>query len=192
MLMEREPVKRHWTVEEYLAYEEETHMRYEYIDGEIYAMAGGSDKHSIIKANCTVEVGVQLRGKSCRLYDSDMKVKISDIKYVYPDFSVVCGQAKFSDDTHTMLLNPTFVLEVVSPSSEQYDKVVKLEYYRSLPSVQAYLILDQERVFAQLSTRQDNGWLLREFTDLESTVPLEVINPQLNLAEAYRDIEFNQ
>lgn len=113
------------TVEEYLAYEKETGIKHEYIDGEIFAMSGGTDRHSQIKANCIVEVGYQLRKNTCILYDSDMKVKVSESKYVYPDFSIVCEKAIFADDAHTMLINPTLVAEVTSDSSKSYDKIQK-------------------------------------------------------------------
>lgn len=188
--MATNPVKRYWTLEEYLAYEQETGIKHEFIDGEIYAMSGGTDKHSLIAINCTTEISYKLRGKPCRTYNSDMRVKITDIKYVYPDFSVVCGKAEFADEKHTMLINPTFVAEVMSPSSADYDRGTKSEFYRSLPSVQAYLLLDQERAFAQLYTRHESGWLLREFSGLDAIVPLEALDCTLPLSEAYRDIEF--
>lgn len=184
-----ERTQKYWAVAEYLAFEQESDTKYEYIDGEIYAMSGGTDNHSSIAVNCTTELNLQVRNKSCRVFNSDMKVKISDIKYVYPDFSVVCGQAEFSDEKHTMLTNPTLVAEVMSGSSVNYDKGLKADYYRSLPSLQLYLIIDQEKVSAQLYTRQKDGWLLSEYTDLEAIIPLESIGCQLAMAEVYRDIQ---
>jgi Uma2 family endonuclease len=181
------PVPRHWTVEEYLAYEEETGIKHEYIDGEIYAMSGGTDNHSRIAANCIIAVGKRLKNP-CHIHTSDMRVKISDIKFVYPDFSVVCGKAIFADDKRTKLTNPTLVAEVTSSSSRSYG--VKSDFYRSLPSVQAYLILDQERVHAQFFTRHEAVWLLREFNELDAVIPLEVLDCSLPLSEVYRDIEF--
>lgn len=180
----------YWTVETYLAYEQESGIKHEYIDGEIFAMAGGLDKHSLIKTNCVIELGLQLRGKSCRLYDSDMKVEISDIKYVYPDFTVACGEAKFDDEAHTMLVNPTLVAEVTSPSTESYDVLTKANFYRNLPSVQAYLIIDQEKVHAQLFTRQGKGWFFQEFSSHDEKILLDVIACTLPVSEVYRDINF--
>lgn len=188
--MVAERIAKYWTVEEYLAYEQETGIKHEYIDGEIFAMSGGTDKHSRIKANCIVEVGYQLRDKPCILYDSDMKVKISEIKYVYPDFSIVCEKSVFTDEAHTMLLNPTLIAEVTSDSSESYDKLTKAQFYRSLPSVQAYLIIEQDRPRAELYTRQNNGWLLQEFDSLEATIPLDAIGCTLPMSEIYRDIDY--
>jgi Uma2 family endonuclease len=191
--MASNPVKRKWTVEEYLAYELETGIKHEYIDGDIYAMSGGTDKHSVIIHNIGVEIGLQLRkSKTCQGYDSNMRVKINNTTYVYPDLTVVCGEARFSDDGHTMLLNPTLVVEVISASSENYDKGQKADFYQGLSSVQAYLLLDQNKAHAQLYTRHEAGWLKREFSGLEAVVPLESIGCSLALSEAYRNVEFEE
>jgi len=184
------PVQHHWTVEEYLAYEQETDTRYEYIDGEIFAMSGGTENHSLITANALTEVSYQLRGSSCRAYTSDLRAKISDTKYVYPDFSVVCGDAEFADDNHTMLTNPVLVVEVTSPSSMSYDKIIKRDFYLTLPSLQGYLILDQHRIFAELYTRNETDWSIRQYTDIDDRVPLDILNCTLPLKEVYRGIVF--
>jgi len=120
--MATNPVPRKWTVEEYLAYEEETGIKHEYIDGEIYAMSGGTENHSLITMNTTFAVQSQLRGSSCRVHSSDMRIKISDLRYFFPEFSVVCGKAEFDDEKRTMLTNPTLVCEVLSPSSQDNDR----------------------------------------------------------------------
>ena len=189
--MASNPISRKWTVEEYLAYEGDMQFRYEYIDGEIYAMSGGTSNHSLIKVNCVTEFNIKTRDKSCRVYDSDMKVKVSDTKFVYPDFSVVCGERKFDDEKRSILTNPTLVAEVISDSSEKYDKVTKSEFYRSLPSLKYYLIIDQDRIHVQLYTLQANGWLLQEFTGENKIIALEHIDVKLPLREIYRDIEFD-
>jgi Uma2 family endonuclease len=189
--MAMNPVKRLWTIEEYLAYELETGIKHEYIDGEIYAMTGGTDKHSKIKANVVIALGKQReQAQTCSIYDSDMRIKITDKKYVYPDMSVVCGESVFADKEHTILTNPTFVVEVLSESSADYDKGTKADYYFSLASVNAYLLLAQDRAYAQLYTRHEAGWLLREFSGLEAVVPLEAIGCTLALSEAYWGIQF--
>ena len=185
-MAERLPKKL--TVEEYLALEEADGIKYEYIDGEIYAMSGGTRIHSRIAVNCTTSIDMQTRGKSCEVFNSDMRVKITDIKYVYPDFSVVCGEPKFSDEKETMLINPIFVAEVMSPSSIDYDSGTKANFYRSLPSVQVYLLIDQDRPFAQLFTRHESGWLLREYEGLDKTIPLDSIGCHLEMSEVYLDV----
>lgn len=188
--MATNPQKEYWTVEEYLAYEEETGIKHEYIDGEIFAMAGGTDNHSWIAMNASSELVQGLKGSPCHVRNSDMRVKIAESKFVYPDFSVVCGKTTFADDKRTMLTNPTLVAEVTSDSSENYDRGAKADYYRSLPSVEAYLILDQDRVHAQLYTRHEVGWLLREFSTRDDIIPLEALDCSLPLSEVYRDIVF--
>lgn len=134
---------------------------------------------------------MQLRGSSFHIYNSDLKIEISATKYVYPDLSVVCGAAQFSDDKHTLLTKPTLVAEVLSVSSANYDRLPKVNFYRSLTSVQGYLLLEQDRAFAQLYTRQGVGWLLREFEECGTTVPLASVGIDLALAEVYRNVKFS-
>jgi len=190
--MASNPTYQHkWTVEEYLNYESESEIRYEYIDGEISAMAGGTENHSKIGLNGASALLIHTRGKPCRPHASDMKVKVSEKKYLYPDFSVVCGEAQFADEKHTLLTNPILVAEVISDSSEKYDKITKNEYYRSLSSLHYYLIIDQHRVHVQLYTLQDNGWLLQEYTRREQSIPLDVIDVTLSVDELYLDVVFD-
>jgi len=184
------PLSNHYTVEEYLAQEELDRIRYEYIDGEIFAMASGTDNHSGVITNCLIEIGLQLRGSQCRVRSSDLRVKISETKYVYPDFSVVCGESEFADDNHTMLTNPILVAEVLSPSSEGYDRGLKYEFYRGLSSLKAYLLIDQSRAHVELYTLQENGWLFQEFKSLDDKIKIGVIDCDLPLSEIYRGISF--
>lgn len=188
--MAMNPVKRFWTVEEYLAYELETGTRYEFINGEIYAMAGGSDNHSTISLNVGAELRAQLRNSPCRPFNSDMKLKITDIVYVYPDVSVVCGEAKFTDSKRSMLLNPRLIVEVLSETTANYDKGQKYDYYRSLPSVDTYLMLEQNRPHAMLYTREKSGWHLEDYYGLDAVVPLEALGCALKLSEAYLNVLF--
>ena len=186
MVSERLPNKM--TVEEYLAHEQETGIKHEYIDGEIFAMAGGSRHHTAIITNCSGELREQVRKKPCQAYTSEIKVKINDLKYVYPDFTVVCDEQEYADEVETMLVNPTLVGEVMSPSSGDYDQGTKAGYYRSLPSVQQYLLLNQDKPYAQLFTRNDIGWQLQEFEGLDAVIPLKPIGCELKLSEAYLDV----
>ncbi|MCA9888847.1 MAG: Uma2 family endonuclease [Anaerolineae bacterium] len=188
--MTRTPVKRRWTVEEYLSYEEETGVKHEYIDGDIYAMTGGSGNHALVMMNCGAELNLQLRGSNCRAYFSDLKVQISTNRYVYPDLSIVCDETHYADENKSVLLNPIMVVEVVSPSSANYDRLQKADYYRSLPSLQIYLILEQDKPFAQVWFRREDGWLLQEFSGLDATIALPAINSSLPLSEVYRGIVF--
>ena len=181
--------KPNWTVEEYLVYEADSETRHEYIDGEIYAMTGGTGNHSEIKMNTAIAIGRQLDDSNCSLRNSDMRVKISESRYVYPDLSAVCGKADY-DDNDTTLLNPILVVEVTSPSSGDYDRLAKRDYYYAVPSIQGYLIMDQYRVFAELYTRTSFGWFLRQFSDWDDVIPLEMLSCDLPLAQVYRGILF--
>ena len=179
----------HWTVAEYLAYEEASEFKHEYIDGEIYAMTGGTGNHSEIKMNTAIAIGRQLDDSNCSLRDSDMRVRVSPSRYVYPDMSAVCGKASY-DDNSTPLLNPILVVEVTSPSSMDYDRLAKRHYYQAVPSIQGILIIDQHRVFAELHTRKPDGWLWQQFSDLDAVIPLEMLDCTLPLTQVYRRILF--
>lgn len=189
--MATNPVPRKWTVEEYLAYEQETDIRHEYIDGEIYAMSGGTKKHAVIGAHCTRVIGNQVLDSDCYVTNSEMRVQISQTKYVYPDFVAVCGQDEFTDDNEVTLINPTVVGEVVSDSSEKYDIGLKSQFYRSLPSLQHYVIIYQHKLLVQVYTRNNDEWRFKEFNKLDAVVSLDAIGVKLPLREIYRDIEFD-
>ena len=179
---------RRLTVEQYLALEAESEVKHEYIDGEIFAMTGGSANHSAIIAYTIAALINQLDETECVVRASDMRVKINELRYVYPDISVVCGESSYGDDNETTLLNPTLIVEVTSPSSMAYDHVSKVEFYGALASVQAYLILDQQRVFAELYSRAASGWHLQQFSDLADVIPLDPLNCSLPLAQVYRGV----
>lgn len=178
------------SVEDYLKLEKETGIRYEYIDGEVYAMSGGTARHSRIITNFGGFLFPQLRPSNCYLYDSNMKVQINLRRYVYPDLTVVCGKSLFADKNETLLTNPTLVMEVVSPSSEARDFFIKLELYRSVASVQTYVIVEQDRPHITLYTRQGETWILQDIRGLEATLPLEAIGAKLKLADIYDSLTF--
>ena len=177
-----------WTVEEYLALEAESEIKHEYIDGEIYPMTGGTLNHDEIIMNLTLALGAQLVDSNCRLHTSHMRVGLSPKRYVYPDLSAVCGEAQTGEGT-TTLLNPVLVAEVTSPSSIERDHVLKLELYGAVTSIQGYLILDQERVFAQWNLRSESGWHTRQFTDPTEETELEPLGCALRLGSLYRRVK---
>lgn len=179
---------RKMTVEEYLAYDEASDIRNEYIDGEIIPMGGGTGSHNIIVANATSAFVIALAERRCAIFGSQMRVRIDENKYVYPDVSVACGIPEYESDSEVILLNPTVVVEVTSPSSLTTDHVDKVAYYGSVPSIQGYLILDQGRVFAEWYTRTEDGWHLRQFIDSADEIPLEPLDCSLSLASVYRGV----
>lgn len=180
------------TVEEYFSFDEASEIRNEYIDGEIYPMPGGSGSHNEIVAYVIIALGNALTDHDCRVYASQMRVRIDPSKYVYPDVSVVCGEPRFEDENEVTLLNPTVVVEVTSPSSMTRDHISKVELYGSVPSIEGYLILDQERVFAEWYTRTESGWHLQQFSDLQAVISLAPLGCSLPLPQAYRKVAIQE
>ena len=179
------------TVAEYLAFEAESEIKHEYIDGEIYAMTGGTDNHSRIAANVIGAFYMLMNNPDCYVYTSDMRVKAAASRYVYPDLSVVCGQARHEDDGKTSLLNPILVVEVTSPTSMIYDHGLKREMYQQVASIEAYLIIDQRSIRAELHTRVGSDWRLQTFTGREDIIPLPMLDCDLPIAQVYRGIVFS-
>ena len=124
--------------------------RSEYADGEIFAMSGGSERHNLIATNIVRELGNQFKGRPCYVYASDMKVRIASAKVgAYPDVMAICGERQFYDERRDMVVNPTLIVEVLSDSTEAYDRGDKFAHYRSLPSLKSYLLISQNRVGAE-------------------------------------------
>ena len=162
-------------------------QRSEFVAGEVFAMTGATEGHNLIVANVIAGLHGQLKGKPCRVYPSDLKVRIeSDNVGAYPDVMVICGDRAFYDDRKDVVTNPTLIVEVLSDSSEAYDRGDKFKHYRTLASLQAYLLLSQDRVQAELFVRLPNGsWNLSAYTDASDRIPLAAVDAELLLGEAY-------
>lgn len=178
------------SVEEYLAWEENNFEKHEYIDGEVRCMAGATSKHNRIMMNLAVGIGRQLDDSDCYLLSSEMRVQATETRFVYPDLSAVCGEEEFARDNEIELLNPILVIEVTSPSSIDIDRVEKRGSYFEVPSVQAYLIIDQHRICAELSLRSAAGWQTTVYEQQDDVVPLAVLDCTLPLSQVYRGIQF--
>ena len=183
--------QKHYTPEEYLALERQAQCKSEYYAGEIFAMAGASRWHNLIVANVIRELSLQLKGRPCTTYPSDMRLKVSPTGlYTYPDVTVVCGAAQFEDLQQDTLLNPTLIVEVLSESTEAYDRGGKFAHYRKLASVMEYVLIAQTKPHIEHYIRQpDNRWLLAEADSLGDTVQLPSIDCQLALVEVYDKVE---
>jgi Uma2 family endonuclease len=181
----------HYTPEEYLALERQAPCKSEYYAGEIFAMAGASRWHNLIVTNVLREFSLQLKGRPCTTYPSDMRVKVSPTGlYTYPDVIVVCGEAQFEDHQQDTLLNPTLIVEVLSESTEAYDRGGKFAHYRKLPSLMEYVLIAQTKPHIEHYVRQpDNRWLLAEADSLPDTVHLASIDCRLALAEVYDKVD---
>jgi Uma2 family endonuclease len=151
------------TPEEYLALERASEIKHEYADGEIFAMSGGTRAHSLVGGNVLGELRAALSERDCEVHGSDMRIKIAATgRYVYPDASVVCGDALFEDEEEDTLLNPKVIVEVLSKSTEPYDRGDKFENYQSLASLREYVLLSQKKVRVEhYSLQPDSTWILR-------------------------------
>lgn len=178
--------KNFLTAEEYLAIERQAECKSEYSAGEMFAMAGASRQHNLIVANIIRVLGNQLLEQACNVYPSDMRVKISTIeKYTYPDVTVACGAEEFEDDNDT-LLNPVVIIEVLSESTEAYDRGKKFAHYQYLESLSEYILVAQDPYGIEQYVRQhDRTWTYRAFHSVDDVVPLQAIQCQLALWEVY-------
>ena len=183
--------KPHLTPEDYLALERSADFKNEYFAGEIFAMTGASEPHNLIVVNVGAEIRQQLKKRPCKAYVNDMRVKVSPTGlYTYPDLIVVCGKSEFDDTHFDTLLNPTLIIEVLSDSTEAYDRGRKFEHYRKLESLAEYVLIAQHRPHVESYRRQpDQQWLLTESTGLESTLRLHSIDCELALMEVYDKVE---
>lgn len=177
---------RFLTAEEYLALERAAEIKSEYFDGSLVAMTGATRPHVLVTVNLVRELSQQLRGRACELYALDMRVRITEANmYAYPDLVVVCGEPTFEDDEGDVLLNPTLVLEVLSPSTEGYDRGLKFARYRQRTSLQEYVLVAQDRAHVERFSREGDHWLLTEVAGLDSTIELTSIGCTLALREVY-------
>jgi Uma2 family endonuclease len=186
--MATEP-KSSLTVEQYLTLERQSETRSEYLNGEVFAMTGASREHNLITGNVFGEIRAQLRGRSCEAYASDMRVAIPGTGlYTYPDVVVACGPPQFEDGELDTLLNPTLIVEVLSASTEDYDRGTKFAHYRTLASLAEYVLVAQDKVHVEHFVRQAEGWLLTETDDLATTLDLPSIGCKLALADIYERV----
>jgi Uma2 family endonuclease len=184
-------VQTRLTPEEYLALERKATTKSEYLNAHIYAMAGASREHNLITGNIFGELRTQLRERPCEAYVNDMRLKIGPAGlYTYPDVAVVCGEPRFEDTDLDTLTNPTVLVEVLSPSTEAYDRGEKFAHYRRLGSLQEYILVAQNCVRVEHYLRQEKQWLLTELSDLDEVLHLVSISCDLSLHEIYVKVEF--
>ena len=176
----------YYTAEEYLALERNASYKSEFHDGQIYAMTGASREHNLITVNIAGELRTQLKKCPCETYTNDMRVKAAEAhSYHYPDIVVVCGTPQFEDAQVDTLLNPTLLVEVLSPSTEAYDRGGKFAHYRKIATLREYLLVTQDQPSIERYLRQGDMWILTEAVGLGATVPLESIGCTLSLREVY-------
>jgi len=180
------------TPAEYLAFERASETKHEYVAGELVAMAGASRAHNLIQLDTATSLNLQLRSRGCDVYPSDMRVKIGSLGiYTYPDITIVCGESELEDSEQDTLLNPTAIIEILSPSTERYDHDLKFRRYRLIPSLRDYVLIAQDESRVEHYTIAPDGELrLRVYRALEAVVNLPTIGCQLPLTEIYARITF--
>lgn len=182
----------YYTAAEYLALERRATYKSEYVGGHIIAMSGASRRHNLIAANISRELSSQLRGRPCESYISDMRVRVSETGlYTYPDVVAVCGDIRFADEQTDTLLNPTVIVEVLSASTEAYDRGDKFAHYRRLASLHDYVLVSQDAVRVEHYVRQGEKWVLSEASLLTDTVSLASIQCTLVLEDIYDKVRFD-
>lgn len=185
--------KRYFTPEEYLLLENQASHRSQYISGEIYAMAGAEPEHVTIVGNIDFALKTAFGDRPCNSYTTDLRVKASEAEmYTYPDVIALCGEGRFERSSRpAMLLNPQAIFEVLSPSTEAFDRGDKLLRYRTLDSLTDYILVASSAVRVEHFTRQPGGtWTMAEHRQLTDHVPLRVLEVELTLAQIYRRIVF--
>jgi Uma2 family endonuclease len=185
--------KSYLTAEEYLALERQADTKSEYLDGEMVAMTGGTSRHSLVTLNVGGELRQQLKQRPCLVYSGDLRVRISGTgDYVYPDITVVCSEPLFEDGQRDILLNPTLIVEVLSPSTESYDRGKKFELYQTLESLKEYVLVAQDRPRVEHFLRQDGHvWLYKDVSGIGSSVSFASIGCQVPLSEIYDKVAFS-
>jgi Uma2 family endonuclease len=183
------------TPEQYLAAERLAERKSEYLNGEVFAMAGASRWHSTITINSAASLHDQLRTGPCQVHSADMRVRVNptgNYLYAHPDLSVVCGEARFEDKHFDTLLNPKILIEVLSPSTEPFDRRSKATLYRQLPSLEEYLLIAQDRIRVEHYVRQPSGdWLRSEWIDRNDGVELPSVGATLKLSDVYHRVIFS-
>jgi len=166
--------------------------RSEYVAGEVFAMTGASVEHNAIVGNILGQLWTQMKGRPCHVYANDLKVRIRTADAgKYPDLIALCGEHEFQDGRRDVLLNPSLICEVLSDSTEAYDRGNKFAIYRQIPSLREYLLVSQQRVLVELYSRGDDGrWTLSDYSALTDSVPLASVGCTLALAEVYDKVEF--
>jgi len=181
-----------YTIEEYLALEERDGMRYEYYDGEVYAMAGVTEKHGRIERNIIGLLYNALRGSSCQVYTASVRVGVVQFgQYFYPDAFVVCGPSQYSPRISHAIINPTVIFEVLSPSTEAFDRGRKFRMYKTLPSLTDYVLVSQDEALGEHFMRHDRQWIINTVDEPAGLIQLSSIGCELRLSDLYEGVDLS-
>jgi Uma2 family endonuclease len=185
--------QRRYTEAEYLAIERDVETKHEYYRGEMFAMSGASRQHNRITVNISALFHDQLKNRKCEHFINDMRVKVeASSLYTYPDVVITCHEPRFLDQNVDTLLNPQVIIEVLSDSTEKYDRGKKFEQYRTIPSLREYVLISQDRAHIDRFALNEQGqWVLNDASGLDAVIELVTIGCRLPLAEVYAKVEFD-
>lgn len=192
----REPAvaygKQKFTIEEYLAMEEAATEKHEYYKGEIFAMSGPKMPHNIIFRNLFVGLANKLNGKRCQPFGSDMRVHIeANTLFTYPDISIICGKPETLNNDNWNVVNPAVIIEILSPSTKNYDRGEKFKLYRDIPTLKEYILVDSENIHIEIfRLNQSNHWELEEYSSSEEALHIRTINENISIADIYNGVEW--
>jgi Uma2 family endonuclease len=186
--------KRRYTVEEYLEMEKESTVKHEYYQGEIFAMSGAGNNHNKIFSNVFVEIGINLKGKACSPYGSDMRMNIPEnTLFTYPDISIYCNDIKHIEIDEESFILPTVIIEILSPSTKNYDRGKKFTLYKDIPPLKEYIMIDSESVWVQAFYIDDeNNWKLNEHKEISDTLNLISMGFDVALNDIYNHVRFDK
>jgi Uma2 family endonuclease len=180
-----------YTAEEYLRLERAADHKSELVNGRIYAMSGASRRHNLIVGNIFAEVRAQLRGRPCEAYVNDMRVRVRQTGlYAYPDLVALCDEPLFEDQVLDTLLNPSVIVEVLSPSTEGYDRGEKFAHYRRLDSLREYILVSQDRARVELYVRNGDSWTFTETSDPDASLTIAALGCAIPLVDVYDRVDF--
>ena len=185
--------RRTYTIEEYLDLEDGSTYKHEYHRGEIYLMSGVRADHNIIQMSMIADIGGKLEGSLCDLFSGDLRVYIEAEQLItYPDLTIVCGGPLFRSDSLTELINPGVIIEILSPSTKNYDRGDKFRFYQSQPTFREYILVDSQSVLVEHFTKTEKGWTLQKYDQLSDTFKVGMAGIELSLKDIYRKVIFLQ
>jgi Uma2 family endonuclease len=183
--------RRTYTVDEYLYLEDSSREKHEYHKGEIYLMSGVRVDHNTIQMNMIMKLGPNLRDRSCELFSGDLRVYIeAEELFTYPDLTIVCGEPLFRTDSLTELINPGCIIEILSPSTREYDRGDKFRLYQSQPTLREYILVDSQSVLVEHFTKTEQGWTLQKYDQLSDTLRIGMAGIELSLQDIYGTVRF--
>jgi Uma2 family endonuclease len=184
--------KKKFAPAEYLAMETVAEYKSEYYNGEIFAMSGGTTDHSLVAVNVTIELGQRLAAGPCRVFNSDMRLHIERSGlYTYPDVMVICGKIELVKNRNDTVTNPILIVEVLSESTRDYDRGAKFNFYKQIPTLREYVVVESEHPRVECFRRtEDDKWLVEMYDDLEAAMQLESVAGEIPLRQIYNKVSW--